>query len=199
MAHAAGAPDLNVERLVKTVDGLADRLAEHVAAAARGRRVLHDVDREWDHRTRPCLWLAAHQAQRHGQAMIDVHLVDDGKIEIVLNYRLRDVSGELRMADDFRHRAGTPTFIRRGEFRRGADRKGRNDVEAERVGMIVIDQKNDVRLVIPQPLLGIFVALEHRLPIWLGSLAEVERRADRGYMRGVDAASDAGHYFFSSV
>ena len=71
---------------------------------------------------------------------------------------------------------------------RGADRERRDHVEAERGGVIVVDEKDDVGLVILQPLLGIFVAREDRLPVWLGRLAEVERRADRGHMRGVDAA-----------
>jgi hypothetical protein len=35
VAHAAGAPDLHVERLVDSFDRLADRLAEHVNSAAR--------------------------------------------------------------------------------------------------------------------------------------------------------------------
>ena len=184
MAHPAGTPDLNIERLVEGVDRLADRLAEHVATPARGRRILHDVDRKRDHRTWPCLRLAAHQAQRHRQAVVDVHLVDDREIEVVLDHRLRNMSGELRMADYFRHGARAPTLVGRREFRCGADCKRRDYVEAECVGMIVVDEKDDVRLVILQPLLGIFVALEDPLPIWLGRLAVVERRADRGHMRG---------------
>src|SRR3954447_25449367 len=199
MAHATGTPDLNVERLVKCLHGLADGFTEHVATPGRGRRVLHDIDRKRDHRTWPRLRLTAHQAQRHRQAMVDIHLVDDGEIEVVLDHRLRNMSGKFRMADYFRHRARAPTFVGRHEFRRGADRKRRDYVEAECVGMIIVDQKNDVRLVILQPLLGIFVALEDPLPIWLARLAEVERRADRGDVRGVDAVGNAGHYFFSSV
>src|SRR5664279_2722009 len=58
VAHAAGAPDLHVERLFIGLDRLADRLAQHEAAAPRGRRILHDVDRERDHRARPGLRLA---------------------------------------------------------------------------------------------------------------------------------------------
>src|SRR5262245_26975821 len=58
--HAAGTPDLHVERLVIGFDRLADRLAQHEAAAARRRRILHNVDRKRNHRARPFLWLAEH-------------------------------------------------------------------------------------------------------------------------------------------
>src|SRR5450759_295679 len=187
VAHAAGAPDLHVERFVVGLDGLADRLAEHVAAPARGRRILHDIDRERNHRARPRLRLAAHQAQRHGEAVVDVHLVDDGQIEIVLDHRLRDVRRELRMANHLGHRTRTPALVGRREFGRGADREGRNHLEAERVGVVVVDEKDDGRLVILQPLPGEIVTLEDRLPVRLGGLAKVDRRADGRHVRSVDA------------
>src|SRR5450756_2821205 len=116
VAHAAGAPDLDVERLVVGLDGLADRLAEHEAAPPGGRRVLHDVDGKRDHRAWPGLRLAAHQAHRHREAVVDVHLVDDGEIEIVLDHRLGDVAGELGMADHLGHRARAPALVGHREF-----------------------------------------------------------------------------------
>ncbi len=187
MAHAAGAPDLHVERLVIGLDRLADRLAEHVAAPARGNRILHDVDGEWNHRAWPGLRLAAHQAHRHRQAVVDLHPVDDGEIEIILDHGLRDMRRELRMADHLGHRTRAPALVGYRKLGRGADRKGRDDIEAEGVGVIVVDEENHVRLVILQPLLGEVVALEDRLPIRLGGLAEVERGADGRNVRGVDA------------
>src|SRR5215468_3086584 len=199
VAHAASAPDLHIERLVIGLDRLADRLPQHEAAPSRRRRILHDVDRERDHRTRPGLRLAEHQAERHGEAMVDVDLVDDGEIEIVLDHRLRDVPGELGMADHLRHRARTPALVGRLEFGAGADREGRDEIEAEGGGVIVEHQEDHVGLLLLLPLLGEVVALENRLPVGLGGLAEVERRADRGHMRGVNAGADTGHYFFSPV
>ena len=77
--------------VVERLDGAADRLAELIAAIARRRRVLHDVHRERNHAARPRLRLPEHQRQRHGQAVVDVHPVDDGEIEVVLDHRLRDV------------------------------------------------------------------------------------------------------------
>ena len=92
--------------------------------------------------------------------MIDIHLVDGRQIEIVLNHRLGDMTGKVRMALDRRHRARSPPFVGGMERRRAADREGRNKLEAERVRMVVIDQENDVRLVLRHPFLGELVALE---------------------------------------
>src|SRR5262245_54660470 len=172
MAHAAGAPDLHVERLVIGLDRLADRLPQHEAAPARRRRILHDIDRERDDRAWPGLRLAEHQAERHGQAVVDVHLVDDGEIEIILDHRLRDMRGELGMTDHLRHRARSPTLVGRVEFGGRADREGRDEIEAEGGGVIVEHKKDHVWLLLLLPLLGEVVALEHRLPIGLGGLAE---------------------------
>src|SRR5579863_1060434 len=199
VAHAAGTPDLHIERFFVGFDSLADRFAEHEAAPARWRRVLHHIDRERDHRARPCFRLAAHQAERHRQTVVDVHLVDDGQIKIVLDHRLRDMGGELRVTDHLGYRARAPALVGHRELRRGADREGRDEIQAERVGVIVIDQKDDVRLLVLQPLLGEFVALEDRLPIGLGGLAEIDRRADRRHMGSVDACGDTGHHFFSPM
>src|SRR5665213_3578318 len=172
MAHAASTPDLDVERLVIGLDGLANRLAEHEAAPPRRRRVLHDIDGERDHRARPRLRLAAHQAERDGEAVMDVHLVDDGQVEIVLDHRLGDMRCQFRMADHVRHRARPPALVSRDEFRRSTDRKGRDDIEAESVGMIIVDEKDHIRLLILEPLFGDLVTLENRPPIRLGGLAE---------------------------
>src|SRR5580700_37091 len=58
VAHPAGAPDVHREVLVEALHRPADGLAEHVAAVAGRRRVLHDVDRERDDPYRPLLRLA---------------------------------------------------------------------------------------------------------------------------------------------
>jgi hypothetical protein len=163
------------------------------------RRVLHHVDGKRDHRAGPRLRLAAHQAHRHREAVVDIHLVDDGEIEIVLDHRLRDVARQLRMADQLGHRARAPALVGDREFGRGADRKGRDDIEAEGVGVIVVDQENDVRLLVLHPLLGEFVTAEDLLPVGLAGLAEVERRAHGRNMRGINARGNMGHHFFSPV
>src|SRR5215218_1454303 len=91
MAHPASTPDLNAERFVVALDGLADRLAQHVTTSARRCGVLHHIYGKRDYWTWPGLRLTAHQAQWHGQPMVDVHLVYDGQIEVVLDHRLRNV------------------------------------------------------------------------------------------------------------
>ena len=48
--------------------------------------MLHDVDREGDDPARPFLDIAEHAAQRHGQTVVDVNLVDHGQVEILLDH-----------------------------------------------------------------------------------------------------------------
>ena len=59
--------------------------------------------------------------------------------------------------------------------------------------MIVVDEEDHVGLVRLLPLLGEVVAGEHRLPVVLLRLAEVEGGADGGDVRGVERGGDAGH------
>ena len=80
--------------------------------------MLHDVDREGDHLARPRVDLAEDAAQRHGEPVVDVDLVDHGQVEILLDHLRGDVRGELRIADDLRHRARAVAFVGGGEFRR---------------------------------------------------------------------------------
>ncbi len=197
MAHAAGAPDLHLEVIVVALDRLADGLAQVQATPARRHRVLHHVHRERDHRTGPGLRLAAHQRQWHRQAVVHIHLVDDGEVEVLLDHRLGDVGRQFGMADHPGHGPGSPAFVRRIEGRRRADGEGRDHVEAERGGVVVVDQEDHVRTVVLHPLLRKFIALEHPLPIGFPALAAVERSADGRDMGGVDAGGDAGHYLFS--
>src|SRR5215213_31527 len=121
MAHPASTPDLNVERFVVALDCLADRLAQHVTTSAGGCRVLHHIYGKRDYWTRPCLRLAAHQAQRHRQSVVDIHLVYDGQIEVVLDHGLRDVRGEFRMTDDLGHGTRAPTLVGRHELAPGSE------------------------------------------------------------------------------
>jgi hypothetical protein len=193
MAHAAGAPDLHVQGLVIALDRLADRLPEHEAAASRGHWVLHHVDREGNDRARPSLRLPEHERQRNGQAVVDIHLVDDGQVEVVLDHALRDMRGELRMADDLRHGPRSPAFVGRLELGRGADRERGNDLERERARVVVVHEEDDVRAMLPLPFLRELVAAEHLGPVRLGRLAEIERRADGGHVRGVNGRGDACH------
>src|SRR5215469_2746929 len=121
MAHAPGAPDLDLERLVVALDGAADRLAEREAARPRGNWVLHDVDRKRNHPARPSVGLAAYEAQRDRQTVVDIHLVDDGEVEVLLDDRVSDMGGELGMAEHLRHRPWAPSFVGRRVFHRRAD------------------------------------------------------------------------------
>ena len=79
---------------------------------------------------------------------------------------------------------GAIAFVGRIEFRTGHDREGRDHLQAEGGGVIVVDEEDHVGLVRLQPLLVEVVSGEDRLPVVLLRLAEVEGRADGGDVRG---------------
>ena len=197
VAHAARAPDLHVEILGEAVDRAGDRLAQPPAAIARRRRIGDDIDRHRDHPARPGVGLAEHQAQRHGQAMVDIHFVDDGHVEFVEDQALGDMPGQVRLADHVGHRARPPALVGRLVAFATADREGRDDLHVEGGGMVIIDQDHDIGLFLRDPLPRPVIAGEQRLPIRLGGLLEVHGSADGGHMAGGDAGSDAGHQRFS--
>ena len=67
------------------------------SSGGRRHRVLHDVDGEGNDREGPgaISRLSPQHGQRHGEAVVHVHLVDDGEVEVFLDDRLRDVRGQL--------------------------------------------------------------------------------------------------------
>src|ERR1700722_15097838 len=101
---------------------------------------------------------------------------------------------EPRIALDYRYRSRPPALVRRRELLGTAEREGRDDLERERRGMIVVDQDHDVGRVVADPLLGEFVALEQRPPVRVLRLAVIERGADCRHMRGRQARVDPSHY-----
>ena len=182
-----------LEVLREAVDRAADRLAEIVAALAGRRRILHDVDGERDDRAGPFLRRAEHEIERHGQPVIDLHLVDDGQVEAVENDRRRDVRGKLRMPFHHRHRARTPALVGGRKLRRGAEREGRDHLDRKRRGVIVIDRDHDVGLGLRHPLLGLLEAGEHPLPVRLLGLLVVDRGADGRHVRRGNSCDDFRH------
>src|ERR1700721_499550 len=91
MAHSSGTPNLYGEIFVERINRAANALANLETPLTRRRRILDDIHRERNYPARPVLRLAEHLRERHGQTMIDVHPIDDGQVEILLNDRLRDV------------------------------------------------------------------------------------------------------------
>ena len=110
--------------------------------------------------------------------------------------RLRDVRGELGMALHHRHRARAPAFVGDRKFRRGAEREGRDHLDRERRGVVVVDHDADVRLDLGDPLLGALEAAEHPLPVRLRLAMVVDRRADRRHVRRCHSCDDPSHVFF---
>jgi len=120
---------------------------------------------------------------RHSQAVVDLHLVDDGEVELVQDDRLGDMRGELGMALDHRHRARPPPFVGGRELGRAAEREGRHDLDREGGGMVVVDHDRHVGLGLGHPFLRALEAGEDPLPVRLLGLLVVDRRADRRHVR----------------
>ncbi len=192
VTHPTGAPDLHVEVVVVRLDGAPDRLAEIEAPLPGRDRIVDDVDREGDHRARPGRWLAAHQRQRHGQPVIDRQPVDDREVEVLLDHRVGDVGRQLGVTDHVGHRAWPPSFVGDRVVGRRADGERRDDVEAERGGVVVVHEDDHVGRVGGEPILGALVPVEERAPVRLVRLVQVDRRADRRDVRRVHARADPG-------
>src|SRR5574337_1094114 len=193
MAHAAGAPDLDIEILGIAPDRIANRPAERETARSGGNGMLNDIDGEGDDLARPRVDLAEDAGERHREAMIDVDLVDHGEVEIPLDHFRGDMRGKLRIADHFRHRARAIALICWTEFRAGHDRESWDHLETKGGGVIVVDEEDHVRLLRLLPLLVEVVSGEDGLPVSLLGLAVVEGSADRGNVGGIERGGDAGH------
>src|SRR5690606_11169515 len=89
--------------------------------------------------------------------------------------------------------ARAATFVSGVIFLAHAQREVRVVVEEERGDVVVEDVKQNVGLVLCQPVLNGLVALEDRLPDRILMLLRVERETDGGGMRGGDPTDDPGH------
>lgn len=82
-----------------------DRLAQCPTAIAGRRGQVTTVTATGTTLTGHAARLAEHQDHRHRQTMIDLHLVDDGRVELVEDAGLRDVPGQVGMSRHHQHRA----------------------------------------------------------------------------------------------
>ncbi len=127
------------------------------------------------------------------EAVIDLHLVDDGEVELVQNDRLGDMRRELGMALHHRYRTRPPAFVRGRKLGGAAEREGRNDLDREGGGMVVVDHDGDVGLGLRHPLLRSLESGKDPLPIRLLGLLVVDCRADRRHMRRRHSCDDPSH------
>src|SRR5215470_9093881 len=196
VAHAAGTPDVNRNVLGEALHGPADRLAQTVAAVAGRGRVLHDVDGERDDPHRPLPGLAVDQGQRHGEAVVDVELVQQGEVELVEDERLREVRGQVGMTADDRHGAGPVALVRRRELVGAAERERGDDLRCERGHVVVVDEDHHIGEIRRRPRLSPVVPGEQRLPVRLLRLAEIDRGTDGRDVACRQSGGDAGHVRF---
>src|SRR6218665_1275994 len=87
---------------------------------------------------------------------------------------------------------GPRAFAGRLELGCRADGKGRNHLQAECRGVVVVDQQDHVGPVLPEPLPGQVVAGKQRLPVVLLCLALVDGGADGRDMGAEDRSADPG-------
>jgi hypothetical protein len=195
--HAARAIHDHAQVFWIVLDRAPDRLAQLEAAHARGRRILDDVHAQRDHLERPFRDFSAGHRQRHRQAVIHRHLVGDGHVELVEDQVFDQVPRELRMSVDLRHRARAEAFVRDRELGGRAHHEGGNELERQRVRVIVVDEDRDVRLELREPFARGDGAVEVGLPVRIAVIALVHRDADRGDVGARNAADDARHQDFS--
>ncbi len=175
------------------IDRPPDRLAEAVAAVAGGRRVLHDVDGERDHLARPRLGLSEGDRERHGQTVVDLHLVDEREVELVEDQRLGEMPRQLGVAHHFGHRPASEPFVGDPEALRHAEREGRDQLEREGVGVIVVDDDAHVGVDAGDPLAHRRQLGEVRRPVRVLGATLVDRHTDRRDVRGADATDQLSH------
>jgi len=116
MRQPARPEDHDAQIALEGFDGLSDRLAEHETAMPRRHRIHHHIHAERDDGAGPFLGLPEHEGEGNGQAVIDLHLVHDGDVELVEDEGLHEMRREFRVTLDGGDGARTPTLVRDGEF-----------------------------------------------------------------------------------
>src|SRR3546814_2947167 len=103
------------------------RSSQSPAAIPAWHRVGDDIDSQRDDLDRPFGGRPEHHRQWNGQTVIDVHLVDDGHVEIVKDQALRDVPSEVGVPFHIGNRARAPAFVGGLVALATPYREGRND------------------------------------------------------------------------
>ncbi len=174
-----------------------DREAQHpshfVAPARQRDRVLDHVDEDRHNLDGPLGGAAPEQFHRHLDAVIDLDLLADHRVEAVVDEAVDEVPREIHRALEGRDRPSPPALVDGPVFLRAANREGRHLVEEERVAVIVEDHNGDVGLVPSHPFLSRDVTVEERLPVGRVAQAPVEGHPDRGNMRRPEPANQLRH------
>src|SRR5699024_705542 len=164
--HATGAEDSDLKVLRVGLHGLADGLAEFVAARCRRLRILEHVNQDWDDGAGPLLaWFRA--VHRHGdsEAVVDFQLVEHGQVETLIDDFLGEESSEFWLSHGRRDRAHAPAFVRDVKAVAYADAKGVNYFEYHCIVVIVVYHAGVVRSLLRHTLLEQLVSVAERLQI----------------------------------
>src|SRR5438105_3033960 len=100
---------------------------------------------------------------------------------------------EFGVADHLGHLPRPPAFIGYLEFGSSPDCEGWYQVETERRGMVVVDEKNDVGSMALYPLFGELIAAENLLPVRFLVPPCIPRGAYGWDVGGIDGGGDPGH------
>ena len=104
------------------------------------------------------------QRQERQHAVVQRHLLADRRIELVVHQRAREVPGEIRIARQIRQRPLPPALIRLGVRRADAEGEGRVGVEEELVHVVVVNDQEQIRPDLVQPLPCRHITVEQRRP-----------------------------------
>ena len=137
--------------------------------------------------------VAPEQLHRHGEAVVDHHLLARADVEVVGDDAVDDPPGELRIALELADRRNAPALVLVLVFERGADGEGRHLVEEEVEAVVVVEDDRDVGLLLGEPFVDRRIALEERLPVRVLELLLGDGVADGGNVRGGQASDDARH------
>ncbi len=193
MRHPPGSEHRDPFRPRPGRDGPPDRLPQPEAAPPGGCGVLHHVHAQRDHAAGPRIRLPVHHRQRDGEPVIDGHLVDDREVELVEDQRLGQVPRQLRMARHRRDGPGPVPLVGRIESRRHTDGEGGDHFQGEGRRMVVVDDHAHVGTGLGHPTPRRLDLLEVGRPVGIGLLGVVDRRPDRGDVRGPDPPDDLSH------
>ena len=127
------------------------------------------------------------------RAVVDVELVEDGHVELVEDQRLGQVPGQFGVSGHRGYRARPESLVGGRVGLGAADGEGRDQVQGELGGVVVVDQDHHIGPLASDPVPGPGEPVEQRFPVVGGGLVVVDRGADGRHVAGRDTGGDAGH------
>src|SRR5205823_3064210 len=160
--EASGRDDGHLEILRVALDRPAERPAQPEAAPRCRDGEFEHADLQRDDRAGPSLLMRPQHRQRREAAVIEWLCLEVREIELVGGERRGDMAGEPWVALDRRQLARPAALIGHRVLLPHSEREVRVMVEEERGDVVVVDEEQDLRPLLLQPLLHRLVAREYR-------------------------------------